>query len=176
MFLALIAVAASVSPPSSYEATRAVANRIAAERGMIGDDLIASGQTADVRLERCEARTERAVETALGVRRDVDGQTCIMRVSFGDEPDYRVQGFFHHDGLEWAYDGPIRSHMLVEPDRFDKYQKDSVQTAKPGSILYNGRPGGGGVADPYGRVLNGYDWMFEPAEQPYSIDLYSLGD
>lgn len=176
MSLFIIAVAASAAtyfPPTTPDAARAVAKRFAEDR--FGGDVDAFGVVypADIRLERCEPVMERAVRNDHGLWQSFTGHDCIMTVSLGAYPDYKVQGFFHYDGLEWSYYGPVHPPLVVQPETFDKYRKGSTQTAKPGATLYNGRAGIGDMPDPYDRVLRGFDVFLEPAEQPYRADIYS---
>jgi len=161
-------------PPSSEDASRAVARGIADDRH--GGDLTALGgqYPADVRLERCEADDARAVQTAHGIWRTFSGYNCVMLVSFEGGPDYKVEGFFHHDGADWSYYGLLRPSLVVETETFDQYRKGSRQTAKTGSILYNG--GSGQARDPYQGILSWSDALLSPAEQPYHADIYSLDE
>ena len=166
--------AVAYPPPSSDDASRAVAQRIADER--YGGDLTALGGAfpADVRLERCEGDDARAVQTDNGMWQIFSGYACVMLVSFEDNPDYKVEGFFHYSGLGWSYYGQLRPSDIVEPETFDKYRKGSTRTAKPGSILYN--RGSGQMQDPYARILNWSDAFIEPADQPYHADIYSTDE
>lgn len=175
LILAIAAGAVSYYPPSSDEATRAIATRIAMER--YGDDATAFGGAypANVRLECCESVAERAVRTPHGLWRSFSGYACVLTVALEDSPDAIVEGFFHFDGVDWAYYGPLRPSLVIEPETFDQYRKGSTQTAKTGSILYAGKAGGD-LQNPYDRILQGSDAFLEPAEQPYHADIYSSDD
>lgn len=170
--IALLSSAVSYLAPSSDDASRAVAQRIADER--LGGDVTAFGGAypADVRLERCIGDDARAVQTTHGIWQVFSGYACVMMVSFEDNPDYKVEGFFHYDGLGWSYYGPLRPSLIVEPETFDQYRKGSTRTAKPGSILYN--RGSGEMKNPYEQILSGGSAFLEPAGQPYHADIYSI--
>lgn len=172
--LAILVGAVHYPPPSSNDASRAIAQRIADERNNGDVTALGGHYPADIRLERCGADDARAVQTDHGIWQVFSGYACVMMVSFEDFPDYKVEGFFHYNGLDWAYYGPLRPSLIVEPESFDRYRKGSTRTAKPGSILYN--RGSGATPNPYERILEWEGSLLSPAEQPYHADIYSIDD
>lgn len=173
LLFAIAAGGVNYYPPTSDDATRAVARHIADFRYNDTADAFGGNYPVDIQLERCDADDARAVRNEHGIWQVFSGYACVMTVSFADEPAYKVEGFYHFDGIDWAYYGPIRPPLVVEPDSFERYRKGSTQTAKPGSILYSGHAGDSLMANPYDRVLRGSDAFIEPAEQPYRADIYS---
>lgn len=161
--LALVSLAAGLSPPASWEAEIAVARHYAEQRGESDLSVFGGINPVSVSVDRCDVKDGGAVPTRDGLVRYVAGFVCALTISRPPEPRHQVSGFLHHDGLEWRYFGPVAAPLVATTDKFGD-DAFSVQTPKPGSILYNGRAGVGFQRNPYAPILSGYDWVFNPVE------------
>jgi hypothetical protein len=164
MLTILLALAAGAySLPSETDAERAVAGQL------LGGDLGASldpsrpGYDLVVRLDRCVPQESYEVRGPFGVRVLDYGHECVMTISRRARPDYQARGFFHHDGYGWRYYGPTGEPLIAETQTHGINGSLSTATPKPGSILYRG-DAIGETADPYARILSGYDWFRAPSE------------
>ncbi|MEZ5895124.1 MAG: hypothetical protein R3C51_01870 [Parvularculaceae bacterium] len=164
----------SYPPPSDYDAERAVAYRFALDT--LGGDVDAYGgvMPAQVTLERCHPVEERPVRDEHGLWHVYSGHSCIMRVFRMDRPEYQVSGFFHYDGGEWRYYGPVREALIVEPTTYEVMLGYGPLTPKDGAITYNGRRSINDKTSIYRDIIGDYELPHKPAPQPPHDDIYSL--
>lgn len=172
MIAAVALIIAAVSyPPTPDDAERAVAAEIPGG-GALSLDPKKPGFDAGVRLDRCVRNDSYEVAAPFGGVVLIAGHECVITISRRARPDYTVRGFFHHDGFGWRYYGPTGEPLVVETQTYGINGEFSTATPKPGSILYRGGSAGD-VADPYRRIFSGYDWFYEPADQPPHDDVYT---
>lgn len=160
---ALLLVAASY-PPTQEDAARAVAAEMPGG-GALRNDVV-------VQLERCVRQESYETPGPFGVTVLDAGHECVLSIAVRNRPAYAVRGFFHHDGLDWRYYGPTGESLVAETQTYGINGAFSTASPKPGSVLYHGGSASD-IADPYRRIFSGYDWFYEPADQPPHDDIYT---
>jgi hypothetical protein len=172
MSLLIALAAAAYYPPTVDDAQRAVAARLFGGVQQASLEPQKPGFDLSVTLERCTFQESHEVRGGFGVTVLDAGHDCVFSVSRRARPDYRLRGFFHHDGIDWRYYGPVEEPLVAETQSHGVGGGFSGVTPKPGSTLYRG-DAGGDLLDPYRRIFTGYDWFFEPAGQPPHDDIYT---
>ncbi|HBK93110.1 MAG TPA: hypothetical protein DDZ68_15720 [Parvularcula sp.] len=163
MLMILFALAVGSYPPSQEDAARAVAEQIPGDGGVASLNPARPGFDLALRLDRCIPQASYEVRNAFGGFDLVAGHECVMTISRRARPDYQVRGFFHHDGYDWRYYGPTGEPLVAETLTHGINGAFSSAKPKPGSILYRG-DAAGEIADPYARILSGYDWFRAPSD------------
>ncbi|MEL7489603.1 MAG: hypothetical protein AAGJ73_02700 [Pseudomonadota bacterium] len=156
-----------IAPPSQYEALTAVHTEVAERAarsyyGALGRDFTqSSNYPIDVHLVRCDKTLSRALLGPSGERIVENGFDCVMDIYPIAEPHFRTYGFFYHTGLEWRYYGALGAGLLIDIDRYDTSPIESQQTARDGSVLYDGQPfGKKNLQNPYKSIIDGYNASF----------------
>ncbi len=175
MLLLLILAAASGAyyPPTSEDAGRAIAAHLVGGVEQASLDPHKPGFDISASIERCTFNESYDVRGPGGFTILVAGHECVITLSRRARPDYRVKGFFHHDGVDWRHYGPTDEALVAETATYAIGGGYSEITPKPGSILYRGDGVGPDLADPYQRILSGYSGLFEPASEPRQDGLYT---
>lgn len=171
LFAAALLLASAAYPPTQDDAARAVVAEMPGG-GALSLDPKKPGYDGDVRLERCVRNDSFEVATPFGGVALIAGHECVLTISRRARPDYSLRGFFHHDGLDWRYYGPTGEALVAETQTYGINGAFSTAAPKPGSILYRGGSASE-IADPYRRIFSGYDWFYEPADQPPHDDIYT---
>jgi hypothetical protein len=171
IFTVVFALAALSYPPTQQDAERAVIAELPGG-GALSFDPKSPGFDGEVRLERCVRNDSYEVATAFSGVAFVAGHECVLTISRRARPDYTARGFFHHDGIDWRYFGPTGEPLVAETQTHQINGVFSPATAKPGSILYRGGSAAD-IGDPYRRIFSGYEWFYEPADQPPRDTIYT---
>jgi hypothetical protein len=170
-FAAALLLASALYPPTQEDAARAVAAEMPGG-GALSLDPKKPGYDGEVRLERCLRNESYEVAAPFGGVILIAGHECVLTISRRARPDYAVRGFFHHDGIDWRYYGPTGEPFVAETQTYGINGAFSTASPKPGSILYRGGSAAE-IADPYRRIFSGYDWFYEPTDQPPHDDIYT---
>lgn len=163
MLTILLALAAGAYPPSQEDAERAVAEQLFGGASRASLDPSKPGFDLSLRVERCTPQESYEVPGPFGAVVLDYGHECVMTISRRARPDYQARGFFHFDGYGWRYYGPTGEPLIAETQTHGINGQFATSTPKPGAILYRG-DNVGEIADPYARILSGYDWFRAPSD------------
>ncbi len=121
ILLVLAAASAAYFPPTADDAARAMSDRLFGGVEQASLDPHKPGFDLAVRIERCRFNNSFDVRGPGGLTILVAGHECVMSVSRRLGPEYRLQGFFHHDGLSWRYVGPTDEPFIAETTAYDNF-------------------------------------------------------
>lgn len=116
---------------------------------------------AELVIERCAARNDRAVLVADGFYARFDGYECVFEIFPNAEPSFRSVGFFRFDGLEWIYHGPAKA--VSAPSFILKDNNNNTANKiilKDGALQYEGAP-----RNPFNENYDPYEDLFDFSER-----------
>jgi len=130
---------AAYGPPDNHGAYIAVTNRVLAREEIQGlpvyEQAVATSPMfpSEVTLERCVRRQDKQVKLPNGAEIQLGGYDCIIEIWPNAAPSYRTTGFFHHDGFEWNYYGPVSESNTPSISAFTAEKTYGGFVARPGS-------------------------------------------
>ena len=122
---------------------------------------------ADLNLQHCVRKENHKVNLGDGIVGYFGGYDCIFEVWPHGEPAFRTSGFFHYDGFEWVFYGPVKRSQIPSPEAFDPIRDKGRFDTKPGSLTYDGDP-----RNPVNPSYTPYEDFFEETDPDGEIIYY----